>query len=147
MVEQIADPETGEIFMATGQEMDAKRLEQMLSSVYDLRRRRDALAKTFDAVKKAFTEYLHEHPGEDLRDGETGTVARLTWPKGETVDVITLAKDHPEVLTTLAEMGLLTVDLTAFKRAEEKFKDGVTVRGYVMPKPLTARLMIEKERD
>ncbi len=142
----MVDPETGELLFSEGEEFSESRLVAMLHQVYDLGRRSKSLGDAYSTAKKPYLEFLLKNGEKALRDGETGTSAVLQEPMGEECDVATLAEEMPGALIEAAKRGLLRLDVVGFKRQKETFQYGESIARYVYPKPMTARVVIQKER-
>lgn len=141
------DPDTGEILAPPeGEEFSEARLTLMLLQAYDVGRQAKNLDHTYRTLRQLFEDWLAKNPGEQLRDGESGIVARLVEPVGERCDLAELAKRNIGALGALAERGLLSLDTTGFRRQERDFREGVIVRDYIYPDPRKAYCKIEKEK-
>ena len=138
--------------METGQavkdarEFNEGELEAMLPGLWKLRRDRDDLGRAYNTGKKPIDDWLDQHPGEQLRDQETGTFASLQIRKGRPqLDLITLQRELPDVVDKLAELGLLVLDVKAFEAQEGKFAAWLDANRYVGTGPGSTALRIEKE--
>ncbi len=139
------DTATGEV---TGEELTERQLIGMLKGAYDMRRDAAQTKKAYEQVKAIFGEWLDRHPGEKLYDAETRTYAALkSGGDSQVLDVITLASSNPSVLVKLGELGLLKLDVTAFKVQETKFQGGAIVRAHIIKEPRTARLIVDREDE
>ena len=136
---------TGEI---TGEEITERQLVGMLKSAYDMRRDAARTKKAYEQVKAAFGDWLDTHPGERLYDAETRTYAALKGGgDSQVLDVMTLAREEPTALAKLAELGLLKLDVTAFKVQKTKFQEGAIVERYIIKEPRTTRLIVDREEE
>ena len=139
------DPETGEI--KGGSDFTAAQLEAMLPSLLALRRQRDDLDRAYKKAAEPVRAYLDAHPGEELRDGESGITACLQERAGGlALDVMTLAEKAPHLLTWLAVRGGLKLDATAWKAIKDKAAEAVDLKRYTYPAGGTTALIIEKEK-
>lgn len=135
--------ETGEI---VGEEFTEQQLVAMLGGLYQLGKEARANTKAYNSAKQPVGDWLQKHPGQELRDGETQTVAR--YKSGgfeELLDAATMAENAPDAVLELARRGLLRLDMPGFKRQEETFREGAVARRFIYKEPRTERLLIEKE--
>jgi hypothetical protein len=121
-------------------------LTAMLPTVYALKKQRDAAKSTYDKACKPFRDWLDAHPGDFLRDGETGVVAKLQERSGtEELDAITLAAQHPQVFINLGLHGCLRLNPSVWKAIKDMVIEGVDAAGYIHPGKGSVALIIDRE--
>ncbi len=146
MTKQVVDPDTGELLFAEGQEPTEAKLVSTLPAVLDLQRRSKKLGSVYSDAKAPYLAHLLKNGERELRDGETGTTVTLQQPMGEECDVATMADNDPQALLDAARRGLVRLDVPGFKRQQETFRAGAIIAQYISPKPMTARVVIQKEQ-
>jgi hypothetical protein len=106
---------------------------------------RKALEKRIKAFKDDIKGYMIFTGEKVMTEGELGwTATRKESRKSPTLDLITMAKNHPTILLELATMGCLEVDWNTFKT---NFGKSAAVddakKKYEMPGGVTHSLYVE----
>ena len=139
------DPTTGEL---TGREFTAADLEAMLPALFDMRRERERLDGAYKTASGPVRAWLDAHPGEQLREGESGISATLQERRGsDELDVIRLAENRADLLLWLALHGCLRLDGAAWKALQGKAAETVGVKPFLMPGRGSTALIIDRERQ
>ena len=134
--------------MAMVEEFTEAQLTALLPGIYQLKRMRDDSADQYKNATAPIRAWLDAHPGDFLRDGETGISARLQDRKGsQEIDAIRLAEAKPELLLWLARQGCLKLDANGWKGMVGKAIEVDDARGFLMPGKGSVALLIDKEKD
>jgi hypothetical protein len=105
---------------------------------------RKALEKQIKAFKEDIKGYMIFAGEKVLVEGEIEWTATLRESKkSPTLDLITMAKQHPTILLELATMGCLEVDWGTFKTNFGKSAAVDDARKYEMPGGVTHSLYVE----
>jgi hypothetical protein len=105
---------------------------------------RKALEKRIKAFKDDIKGYMIFTGEKVMTEGELGwTATRKESRKSPTLDLITMAKNHPTILLELATMGCLEVDWNTFKTNFGKSAAVDDARKYEMPGGVTHSLYVE----
>jgi len=121
-------------------------LTVMLRGLYAIKHQRDDLDKAYKKGSQPVRDWLDLHPGDFLRDGETGIVAKYQERNGpEDMDVIGLAQERPELCIDLAKRGCLRLDNGVWKALQGKTAAALDAAGFLMSGKGSVALLIEKE--
>lgn len=143
-----ADPTTGEVH-----ETERQHLLTLLNAAWDAKEQKqqaEALTARLVGTNEKpgpLRKWADEHRDDTLRDGETGvyldakdqsTPARL--------DVMSMAQtdEGRQALLKLAELGLLSLNVTAWKAHPKDFLEAATVQSYLMPGGVTLKVEVKK---
>lgn len=136
------DKETGEI-LETGQ----RAAVASLATYYDARESKQAGEAAMANAATLIKQWLTDHPGETLRDGEHGLVGSLqNRSAAPWLDVESLARDHPDLLIEAAQRGLLGLRAGVWqgiKKMPSGFVDKFA--GFIHPSEGTPALMVRKD--
>ena len=91
-------------------------------------------------------KWYDTHPDDGLSD-ETYIVDAKPTGTGRRFDIMTMAIHHPEAVLKLAELGLLTMSVSAWKAHPRDFIEANVAAGYEMPGGTTLRLSIRKRGE
>ena len=145
---RLIDKTTGEFTDAPeGEAFTEERLVRVLPGLLELKYVKRDSAEYYKTALKLLEDWLLDNPGQCLRNGEQGIVAR--WVEGgadEVLDVMNMAVAEPDALLELAKAGLLKLDVTAFKAQREKLQAGAVAERFIYSKPRTGHVDVSKEQ-
>ncbi len=96
----------------------------MLSTYTDAKRQRKDADDLLKTLAKPIREYLEQHPGEELTDGERGIRAFLQPRQGTPeLDCMALAEKNPALATWTMSHGLLKQDKKAWDGLKGKAQE------------------------
>ena len=129
-----------------GEAFTEERLVRLLAGALKLKYLKRDSAEQYKATLKPFEDWLLDNPGQRVRDGELGIVAR--WVDGgeeDVLDTATMAETEPEAFIALGRARLLKLDATAFKTLKDKLRAGAVAERFIFSKPRTGHVSIDKE--
>lgn len=98
-----------------------------------------------DLFGSRLKEWLEAHPGEPIRDGETGLVGELQKRSGASrMDVASLPD---ELLLWAARMGLLNADLKAWTALKDKFHEAQRMSQFLTPGGESFALRVYNDKE
>lgn len=118
----------------------------LLQAYLTHRRTRDIADRAMKLAAGPIRDFLEKHGGQ-LFDGENRITAALQDKRGTPeADLMTMAEAEPNLVTWLAEHGLLKVDWTAAKALDGKAPELLRLKDFTSPGPGSQSLRIERER-
>ena len=144
---QLVNHSTGEIMeVPEGREFSERELLAMLVGLYEIKRQERDAKRAYEKGAKPVRDWLDAHPGETLRDGETGIEGRLQPRQGSPdLDVMRLAEANPDLLRWAAVRGILRLDLAAFRALDGKAREMVEIGDFMAPGAGSEALVIQRD--
>ena len=138
------NPRTGEVLDA---ELTEAEVIKLLIRYVEAREARDTGAAIMDSLARPIREWLNQHLGEHLVDGEHGLRAFLQDRDGtKQLDCMTLAGENPQLALWAMEKGLLKLDAAALKALDGKARETLLLKDFVYPGPGSQSLQVKEER-
>ena len=121
-------------------------LTTMLKGLWEIKHQRDDLDKAYKKGTLPVRDWLAAHPGDFLRDGETGVVAKLQERQGTPeLDMISLYQKDTETILDLASFGCLKLDAKGWQGIQGKSMVAERAKPFLMPGKGSMALLIDKE--
>lgn len=125
-------------------ELDRGMLVGQLRPYIETRAQRDSYGKHLEKIAALLKNYLERHSGEEIYDGETGIVAKLTERHGS--DVYETERMDAKLIRDLHKVGALRVDPGVIKAlAGQEIAD--RAKRYVRPGPVTVALDVRAAKE
>ena len=146
------DTETGEILAPPeGEEMSRSTIVGLMATGWQYKQEKAQAGRAYATLMGTpdkpgpIRAYSDEHIDDVLYDGELNIeLVRLVKSGAASLDVMTMAKDKPQVLLKLAELGLLTMAWAAWKAHPKNFIEADDAKGYVSQGGESVSLEIKK---
>ena len=150
MTQQV-DKVTGEILGGPEEGNQHRHMIALLAPAFKAKKEKGDAGRDYDRLlgkNGIIRKYVVANPDEVLFDAEAKLELEAKYvPESDRLDFMNLAKQYPDVLIKLAELGLLKLDMTAWKAHNKDFKEADIAKRFIMAGGETLRLEVKKRGE